>query len=143
MPAPGAGKAAASALWRLRQAYVSCSLADLSADELALVADALALVRLGRADLADLGRGLAHHLLVDALDDDLRRRRHLELDSLARLDPDRVGEADLKLEVGARERRAVAHALDLEPLFEALGDALDHVGDERARQPVQRPVRAA
>ena len=38
---------------------------------------------------------------------------------------------------------AVADALDLEALLEAVGDALDHVGDERARQPVQRAVLAA
>src|SRR5690348_7181324 len=56
------------------------TLAHLSAHELALVANALALVRLRRANLPDLGRGLADDLLVGALDDDLRRRRNLEGD---------------------------------------------------------------
>ena len=60
----------------------SCALPDLPADLLVAVADALALVRLGRAHLADLGGGLADHLLVDALDDDLRRRRDVERDPL-------------------------------------------------------------
>src|SRR4029078_7843136 len=47
------------------------------------------------------------------------------------------------LEVRARERGAVADALDLEALLEALRDAFDHVGDQRARQAVQRAVLAA
>src|SRR5262249_61396984 len=47
------------------------TLAHLSADVLALVADALALVRLGRPDLPDLGCRLADDLLVDAAGDDL------------------------------------------------------------------------
>src|SRR5215472_18301652 len=53
--------------WRRRRASLTVrlgTLADLPADVLALVADALALVRLGRPHLADLGRRLAHHLLV-------------------------------------------------------------------------------
>src|ERR671934_2472601 len=62
------------------------TLAHLPAHVLALVADALALVRLGRAHLADLGRGLPDELLVDALDDDLGRGRHLEGDPGPRLD---------------------------------------------------------
>src|SRR5205807_9155822 len=119
------------------------TLADLPADVLALVADALALVRLGRAHLADLGGRLPDHLLVRALDEDLRRRRHLEGDALARLDRDGVRIADAQLEIRALERGAVAHALDLELLLEALRDALHHVRDERAREPVQRPVLAA
>ena len=117
--------------------------ADLAADELALVADALALVRLGRADAADLGGGLADGLLVDAAHDHLRRRRHFELDSLARRDPDRMRVADLELEVRAGHAGAVADALDLEALLEALRDSLDHVGDERAGQAVERTVGTA
>ncbi len=48
-----------------------------------------------------------------------------------------------ELEVGAAEVRAIADALDLQALGVALRHALDHVGDERARQPVQRPVLTA
>src|SRR4051812_39669527 len=47
------------------------TLAHLSPHVLALVADALALVRLRLPDGADLRRGLADDLLVGALDDDL------------------------------------------------------------------------
>src|SRR5262245_52953704 len=129
--------------WRRRRASLTVrlgTLADFPADVLALVADALALVRLGRPHLADLGSSLAHHLLVRSLDEDLRRRRHLECDAGARLDGDGMRVADVELEVGALERSAVADALDLELLLEALGDSLDHVRDQRPRQAVQRPV---
>ncbi len=51
-------------------------------------------------------------------------------------------EADRELQVGALELGAVADTLDLEVLLEALRDPLDHVGDERSRQPVQRAVLA-
>src|SRR5581483_7024791 len=118
----------------------SCPLADLPADELALVADALALVRLGRANLADLRRGLADDLLVDAADDDLRRHRHLERDALARLHLHGVRVAHLQLEIGSGHRGTVADTLGFQPLFEAGRDALDHVRDQRAREAVQRPV---
>src|SRR5207248_6147669 len=103
------------------------TLAHLPADVLALVADALALVRLGRPHLPDLRGRLADDLLVDATDDDLRRDRHLEADAFARRDPDRVRIADLKLEIRPGQRGAVADALDLDARLEAVRDALDHV----------------
>src|SRR5690349_1710668 len=118
------------------------SLSDLALDVLVGVADALALVRLGRPPLADLRRGLADALLRDAADDDLGRRRHLEADAVRRLDADRVAEPELHLQVLALHLRAVADALDLQALLEALGDAGDHVGDQRPGQPVQRAVRS-
>ena len=61
------------------------ALAHLALDVLALVANALALVRLGRALLADDRGGLADELLGDALDDHPRRLGHFELDALRRL----------------------------------------------------------
>src|SRR5262249_25376136 len=69
--------------------------------------------------------------------------RHLERDALARLDAHGVRIADLQLEIGALHDRAIADALDLETLLEAVGDALHHVRDQRARQAVQRAVLAA
>src|SRR5215208_2511804 len=38
---------------------------------------------------------------------------------------------------------AVTHALDFEPLLESLRNALDHVRDQRPRQPVEGSVLAA
>src|SRR2546430_6040005 len=121
----------------------SCSFTYFASDVLALIADALALVRLARAHLPHLGRDLADLLLVDTLDDDLRRDRYLEGDSLRRLHHYGMGEADIQPEIGTLQRRAIADALQLEALLESLGDALDHVRDQRARQAVQRPVVAA
>jgi hypothetical protein len=46
----------------------SSRLSDLAADLLARVSDALGLVRVGLAQLADVGSDLADLLLVDALD---------------------------------------------------------------------------
>src|SRR5205085_11127642 len=58
------------------------TLPNLASHVLPLVADALALVRLRRADLPHLRCHLTDLLLVDALDDDLRRHRELEANSL-------------------------------------------------------------
>src|SRR5215207_2198067 len=121
----------------------SCPLAYLPGDVLALVADALALVGLRRPLLADHGGDLADLLLARALDDHARRLGHLELDALRRFDRHRVRVAERQLEVAAPELRAVADALDLERLGEAGRHALDHVGDQRAREAVQRPVLGA
>ena len=60
-----------------------------------------------------------------------------------RLDRDRVRVAERELERLALEPGAVADALDLEALLEAVGDALDHVRDQAAGQPVQGAVLAA
>ena len=69
---------------------------------------------------------------------------HLELDALGRLDRHRVRVAERELEVLALERargsrRPGSRASSAKPV----GDALDHVRDERARQPVQGAVLAA
>src|SRR4051812_29608416 len=137
--ARGGGGAAS---WR-RASGRSCALTDLPRHVLVRVADALALVRLGRAHLADPRGDLADGLLGVALDDDLGRRRDLELDPLGRRHRHRVRVADLKLDVAALQDRAVADALDLEALLEALGHAGDHVRDQRAGEAVERAVVAA
>src|SRR6266404_4217411 len=133
-------------LWRRARPSLTVrlgTLTNLSADVLAVVADALALVRLGRAHLANLCRRLADLLLIRPLHDDLRRSGNLEGDARARLDRDGMRVADLQLQVRALERRAVADPLDLEALLEALRHTLDHVRDECPRQAVQRAIVAA
>src|SRR5205814_7670671 len=55
----------------------------------------------------------------------------------------RVRVADAQLDIGALERSAVADALDLEALLEALRDTLDHVSDQRPGQAVQCAILAA
>src|SRR5450759_4304482 len=115
----------------IRRSYAgSCALAHLALDVLALVADALALVGLGRALLADDRRSLPDELLRDALDDHAGRLRHFEFDAVRRGDGNRVGVADGQLEVLALQLGAIADALDLQPLFEARRHTLDHVRDQ-------------
>src|ERR671924_608486 len=94
----------------------SSALPDLPPDVLALVADALALVGLGRPDAPHLGCDLSHLLLVDALDEDLRRRRDLERDPGRRIEDDGMREADAELQRRPAERGTVADTLDLELL---------------------------
>src|SRR5215207_4529107 len=133
-----------SAHWRgVRAGCGSCPLAYLPGDVLALVADALALVGLRGPLLADDGGDLADLLLARALHDDARGLRHLELDALRRLDRHGMRVAERELEVAALELGAIADALDLERLREAGGDALDHVGDQRPRETVQRAMLGA
>ena len=75
--------------------------------------------------------------------DDLGLLRDLELDPVGRLHGDGMGEADAQLERLALESGAVAHALDLQALLVAAGDALDHVREQAAGEPVKGAVRAA
>ena len=95
---------------------------------------------LGLALLADVSRHLAHLLLGRAADDDAGRQGHLELDPVGGLDRDGMGVAQRQLEVATAQLGAVADALDLQALLEAVGDALDHVGHQRASEAVQRSV---
>src|SRR6185312_8384241 len=109
-------------------------LAFLAADGLARVADALALVGLGRTDAADAGGDFADQLLVDAADPDFGLLRHGEGDARRRRDVHVVAEAELHGQRLALHRRAVADADQLERLLVALGHAFHHVGDQRAGQ---------
>src|SRR3954454_6851633 len=118
----------------------SCALSHLPGDVLALVADALALVGLRRPLLANDGGDLADLLLGDPLDDHARGLGHLELDALRGLDRYGMRVAERQLEVAALELGAIADALDLQGLREAVRDALDHVRHEGSREPVQRTV---
>src|SRR4051812_31957369 len=105
------GRSAVPAIFprmRLRRLSRACSLvrfiaasrplSDLAQDDLARVADALALVRLRRPQTADVRRDLADGLLVAPPHDDLRRRRNLELDAVRRVDGDRVGVAEREVD---------------------------------------------
>ena len=84
------------------------SLAELPADVLALVVDALALVRLGATLGADLGGNLADLLLGDALNGDVRVVGHDEADVLGGLVDDLVRVAEGEVQVLALERGTVA-----------------------------------
>src|SRR5947208_5669646 len=106
------------------------------------VTDALAFIRLGFADLADVGRDLADELLVVPAYDDARGLRHLEGHALRSLESHRVREPDRQIDrVRARRLGSITHADDLELLRETVGNADHHVRDQRPLQPVQRAVR--
>src|SRR5947199_4755823 len=117
-------------------------LAGLAPDLLAHVADPLPFVGLGRPDRTDLRGDLAHELLVHALDLHEYIVLHRDLDALRRVIRHRMGEADDELHAEWLRLRLVTHPLDLERLRESLGDAVHHVGDERARESVERLVPA-
>src|SRR5215472_3317880 len=70
------------------------SLSDLAADLLPGVPHALALVRVGLAELADLGSDLADLLLVDALNDKPGGGLHPQRDPVRRGDRHRVAEPE-------------------------------------------------
>src|SRR6266540_5372049 len=134
---------------RLLFVIVSCllvllgGLAGLALHVLVDVPDALALVRLGWAALAEIGRHLADELLVGAPHHDTGGLGDLERDALGRLERHRVGKPHLELEL----RRAlglgpVGDPDDLELAAEPLGDAHDHVVHERTGQAVERTVLA-
>ena len=136
LPRRGLGR---SVLRGLSGIAILTSLSDLAADLLAGVPDALALVGLGLAELADVRCHLADGLLVDALDREPGRALDGERDAVGGVEDDRVAVAERELELRrALGHDAVADADDLEPLLVALGDADDHVVDQRAGQAVQR-----
>ena len=70
-------------------------------DVLALVADAVAVIRLGNADGAKVCRDLTDEHLVDARNDDVRLRGALDLDALGLSDFDGMGEPDVEDELVA------------------------------------------
>src|SRR5439155_21758546 len=112
-------------------------LAGLAADLLPGIAHALALVGLRLARGPDAGGDLADELLVDPDHREAGRVLELEADPRRRVDLDRVAVAQVELELLADLRGAIAHAGDLESLAVAVGDADDHVVDERPGQPVE------
>src|SRR5690606_32742789 len=108
-------------------------LAFLADDLLASIANALALVRLRFAILADLGGNLANHLLVDARNGDFGRLADGERNALRRLVDDVMAETESQLQVLALHGGTVADAGDLELLFEAFLHTLEDIDDPCAR----------
>src|SRR5688572_1920574 len=137
-PVAGSSLAAATLPGVDRNAHrLLTSLSDLAPDLLARVPNALTLVRLGPAQLADRRGDLADLLLVDTRDRELGRGLDGEVDTRRRLDDDRVAESKNELQVLALGLHPVADANDLELLLVTLRDAGDHVRHQGARKPVQ------
>src|SRR5215203_6226137 len=98
-------------------------LADLAPDLLVAVADALALVRLGRTDHPDFCGSLADPLLVYPAHDDGRGIGNLELYPLAGRNRDGVRIPDLQVDVLPLQRGPVAYAGDVQRLREPVRHA--------------------
>src|SRR5690242_405563 len=92
------------------------SLSDLAPHDLAGVPDALALVRLGLAQLADVRGDLADLLLVDPAHREPRGAVDGERDAVRRVDLDRVAEPERELDALPLRLDAVADADDLQAL---------------------------
>ena len=106
-------------------------------DIFARIADALALVGFRRTFLADFRGKLADTLFVDTVDDDLQGIGNVNRDTVGLRHDDLMGITQVHHKVFALLCGAVAHALDLQLLFEAVGNALHHVADESAGEAVQ------
>src|SRR5215510_876171 len=115
----------------------SLLLAFLAEDVFAGVSDALALVGLGRAEIANFGRHLADPLLVDTGHHDLGRLRRRDRDSLRDRIDDLVAVAERKLQVLSLHGGAVPDAGDFEPPLEAFRDAGNQVGQQGPRRAPQ------
>src|SRR6185436_7930259 len=117
---------------------LACSLAGLATNHFVAVLDALALVGIGLAETADLGRGLSDLLLVDAGDGDVSALRvHGHVDSFRNRETDGMRVSELEHDLAALDLGAVADADDVELAFEAFAHAFDVVRHERAHQAVE------
>src|SRR5687768_6069000 len=112
-------------------------LADLLLQLLPGVAHALLLVRIGLAHPADVGGDLPDHLAIGAGDRDVRLLLDRDVDPVGDVEHDRMRVAEREVDLLALQLGAVADADDVELLLEALGDAVDGVGHQAARQAVE------
>src|SRR4051812_1234803 len=119
---------------------LTARLARLAADHLALVLDALALVRLRRTERPDLGRDLPHHFLVGPGDLHGGGIYGPQGDALRGLVVDGMAVAERERQPEGLGLGAVAHAHDVERLGETGGDTLHHVGHQGAAEAVQRAM---
>src|SRR5271157_11372 len=112
-------------------------LARLLLQTLAGDADVLLLVRVWRTQRANVRGHLADLRLVRAAHHDVRLLFDRNLNAIGNGKLDGVGLAEGESHGLAFQLGAIADAHDVEILLEALGDAMNGVGQKRARQPVQ------
>jgi len=108
-------------------------LAFLAEDELALVADAFALIGLGLAPLADVRGDLTNLLLVNAFHNDFGLLRRGDGDTSRNREVYFVAVTQRKLQDVAVHRSAITHTLNFHLFLEAGADADDQIFDHRAR----------
>ena len=123
-----------------RAASFGSRLAGLLLQPLAGDANALLLVRIGRTQRAKIRGHLADLRLVRAADDDVRLLIDGNLNSLGNRKLDGVGLAESEGDDFALKLGAIADADDVEIFLEALGDAMNGVGQERAGEAMERAM---
>src|SRR3954470_16223304 len=117
---------------------LACCLTRLAADHFVGVLDAFALVRIGLAQRADFGGGLSDLLLVDAGDGDvIGLRLDGDVDAFRNRETNRMRVAEGKDHFLPLDFGTVADADDVELALEAVGDAANVVGDQRAHQTME------
>src|SRR5208282_2071991 len=119
---------------------LGAGLAGFLLEHFARPANALMLVRIGRAQGADVGRHLPHLGLVRTGDHQVGLLRHGDLNPLGHGELDRVRISQTEHHVLALHFRTVAHSHDVQFPAEAFRDAEHGIGEERPGEPVQRPV---
>src|SRR5215212_8853163 len=103
-------------------------LTGLAPNHFVRVLDALALVGIGLAETADLGRGLSDFLLVNAGDGDVAALGiDSDVDPFRNREADRVRVAELEHDFASLDFGAVADADDVELALEAFAHAADVV----------------
>src|SRR5262249_9016886 len=112
-------------------------LTGLAANSLVGVLDALALVRLGRPESAQLRGDLAEHLAVVALEGHDRLALDLRGNSRRQLIENRMPVAEAQLDSVAFHLGAISDADDLERARETGAETLHHVGEDAPRETVQ------
>src|ERR1700681_1194777 len=100
---------------------------ELLTDDFARIANAFALVRLGRTEVADLRGDLADALLVDPLDVHAVGPLDGKRDPVRRRVRDRVRITEREVQVVAGLVDAETDALEFERLAKAFRDPVDHV----------------
>jgi len=103
------------------------------------VADALALVRVGRTDAANLRRNLSDLLLVDSAYSDLRLVVDLDVDPIGNREVDRMREAELQHELLAFQLGPVSDAFDAQVAQEPLVHTGNRVRRQGACEAVEGP----
>src|SRR5262249_41160604 len=117
-------------------------LSFLAPNLLVLVANSLALVRLGFANAPDLSGELTHALLIRAANYDRRRVGQFDRNAVGRQHLNGIGVAYCEHELLLVYARLIADSFYLQLLFESFRNSFDHVGNQTAGQAVQCPIQA-
>src|SRR6266849_4759125 len=123
-----------------RAAGLRTGLAGLLLQPLAGDANALLLIRIGRAQRTHVRGNLADLSLVRAADNEVRLLLHRHLDAFRNRKLDGMRLSERESNHFALQLRAIADADDIQLFLETGGDAMNGVGHQRARESMQSAV---